>query len=200
MNADRSIRHGAALLLLGCAAGCAGNGEGLDQNGQPILRGRRERRRSPRIFSRSRTMSSRRSVPSATSAPARPKACSSMPRTATTCWSACRASRSRALRVKPGDPDDSYMVHKIEGAAGIDGGQMPLGRNAAAAGHHRRHPSMDHQRRAECAAPPRPLPQSFAVQTTRSAWTGPSSTAPARPRSSWPSRRTSMHRWSTAPP
>ena len=31
------------------------------------------------------------------------------------------------LRVDPGNPDASYMVHKIEGAAGIDGGQMPLG-------------------------------------------------------------------------
>ena len=31
------------------------------------------------------------------------------------------------LRVKPGDPDSSYMVHKIEGLAGITGGQMPLG-------------------------------------------------------------------------
>jgi hypothetical protein len=30
-------------------------------------------------------------------------------------------------RVKPGDPDHSYMILKIEGAAGIDGGQMPLG-------------------------------------------------------------------------
>jgi hypothetical protein len=31
------------------------------------------------------------------------------------------------LRVNPGNPDASYMVHKIEGASGIDGGQMPLG-------------------------------------------------------------------------
>lgn len=30
-------------------------------------------------------------------------------------------------RVMPGDPDHSYMVLKIEGAAGIVGGQMPLG-------------------------------------------------------------------------
>jgi methionine-rich copper-binding protein CopC len=34
---------------------------------------------------------------------------------------------SNLLRVKPGDPDDSYMILKIEGAPGIDGGQMPLG-------------------------------------------------------------------------
>ena len=31
------------------------------------------------------------------------------------------------LRVDPGNPDESYMVLKIEGAPGIEGGQMPLG-------------------------------------------------------------------------
>lgn len=30
------------------------------------------------------------------------------------------------LLVDPGNPDDSYMVWKIEGRAAIDGGQMPL--------------------------------------------------------------------------
>jgi len=31
------------------------------------------------------------------------------------------------LRVKPGDPDNSYLVHKLEGAPGISGERMPLG-------------------------------------------------------------------------
>ena len=31
------------------------------------------------------------------------------------------------MRVKPGDPDNSYLVHKVEGAAGITGAQMPFG-------------------------------------------------------------------------
>jgi methionine-rich copper-binding protein CopC len=35
--------------------------------------------------------------------------------------------QSSLLRVDPGNPDASYLVHKIEGASGIDGGQMPLG-------------------------------------------------------------------------
>jgi uncharacterized protein (TIGR03118 family) len=30
-------------------------------------------------------------------------------------------------RVKPGDPDNSYLIHKVEGTAGITGAQMPLG-------------------------------------------------------------------------
>jgi hypothetical protein len=31
------------------------------------------------------------------------------------------------LRVKPGDPTDSYVIHKLEGLAGITGSRMPLG-------------------------------------------------------------------------
>jgi uncharacterized protein (TIGR03118 family) len=31
------------------------------------------------------------------------------------------------MRVKPGDAANSYLIHKLEGAAGITGGQMPLG-------------------------------------------------------------------------
>jgi hypothetical protein len=29
------------------------------------------------------------------------------------------------LRVKPGDPANSYLIRKLEGAAGIDGVRMP---------------------------------------------------------------------------
>ena len=31
------------------------------------------------------------------------------------------------LRVKPGDPTDSYVIHKLEGLAGITGARMPFG-------------------------------------------------------------------------
>jgi hypothetical protein len=31
------------------------------------------------------------------------------------------------MRVKPGDPDNSYLIHKVEGTAGITGAQMPFG-------------------------------------------------------------------------
>lgn len=40
---------------------------------------------------------------------------------------------SRLLRVKPGQPDSSYLVHKIQGTqttVGGSGGRMPLGRAA----------------------------------------------------------------------
>lgn len=35
--------------------------------------------------------------------------------------------QSTLQRVNPGNPDESYIVHKVEGRAGIGGGQMPLG-------------------------------------------------------------------------
>jgi len=31
-------------------------------------------------------------------------------------------------RISPGDPDNSYIIHKLEGGPGIVGGQMPLNR------------------------------------------------------------------------
>lgn len=39
------------------------------------------------------------------------------------------AARNRpgAVRVIPGDPDNSYLIHKLEGAPGIFGLRMPLG-------------------------------------------------------------------------
>ena len=30
------------------------------------------------------------------------------------------------FRVNPGNPDDSYLIHKLEGREGIVGGRMPL--------------------------------------------------------------------------
>ncbi len=37
------------------------------------------------------------------------------------------AERPEMLRVKPGDPESSYIVWKVEGRPEITGGQMPLG-------------------------------------------------------------------------
>jgi hypothetical protein len=31
------------------------------------------------------------------------------------------------MRVKPGEPANSYVIHKLEGAAGISGARMPFG-------------------------------------------------------------------------
>ena len=36
------------------------------------------------------------------------------------------ARKPGAIRVVPGDPDNSYLVHKIEGRSGIVGARMPI--------------------------------------------------------------------------
>jgi hypothetical protein len=38
---------------------------------------------------------------------------------------AASTTKSGALRVIPGDPDNSYLIHKIEGRSGIVGERMP---------------------------------------------------------------------------
>jgi hypothetical protein len=128
MLLDRS-RSWIALFLVGCAAGCAGNGNGLNQNGQPIA-----------------------TAGSSSSGPITADFESIQEHVFTPICSVCHIGASapeglqldaahsynllvgvpsqeqpNLLRVKPGDPANSYMVHKIEGLAGIDGGQMPLG-------------------------------------------------------------------------
>jgi len=37
------------------------------------------------------------------------------------------AEQPAVLRVSPGNPDSSYIIRKLQGTAGISGGQMPLG-------------------------------------------------------------------------
>ena len=131
MRVDR-YRSWAGLLLIGCAAGCTGNGQGLNQNGQPISGGG--------------------TSGGAPGGPVTADFQSIQDNVFTPICSVCHIGASapeglqldaahsynllvgvpsneqpNLLRVKPGDPDNSYMVHKIEGpSAGITGGQMPL--------------------------------------------------------------------------
>jgi Bacterial Ig-like domain len=128
-----------SLLIAGLTAGCAGNGDGLNQQGDPI--------------GSSSSSSSSSSGGSASSGGAVTADFQSIQDNVfTPICSKCHigASAPEGLqldaahsynllvgvpsvedgsldRVKPGDPDHSYMVLKIEGAMGIVGGQMPLG-------------------------------------------------------------------------
>jgi hypothetical protein len=117
----------ALLLLVACVAGCAGNGDGLDANGQPITPG------------------------SMASGPIQPTLESIEENVFTPICSKCHigagapeglqldaahayndlvgvpsAEEPSFLRVNPGNPNSSYMILKIENAMGIEGGQMPL--------------------------------------------------------------------------
>ena len=126
----------AALAVAALISGCAGNGEGLDQSGQPI----------------GSSSSSSSGGGSSSGGAVTADFQSIQDNVFTPICSKCHigasapeglqldaahsynllvgvpsVEQSTLERVKPGDPDHSYMVLKIEGAPGIDGGQMPLG-------------------------------------------------------------------------
>jgi hypothetical protein len=125
MQIDR-LSFWAALSLVGGAAGCAGNGVGLDQNGQPIGGGG-----GGPITADLRSIQDNVFTPICSQCHIGASAPFGLQLDAAHSYNLLvgvpSAEQSNLLRVKPGDPDNSYMVHKIEGAAGIVGGRMPLG-------------------------------------------------------------------------
>jgi len=127
MQIDRCGRW-AALLMLGCAAGCAGNGEGLDQNGQPISGGGST---GGPISADFQSIQDHVFTPICSKCHIGASAPEGLQLDSAHSYNLLvgvpSAEQPNLLRVKPGDPDDSYMVHKIEGLSGIVGGRMPLG-------------------------------------------------------------------------
>jgi hypothetical protein len=127
------------LLIAGLTSGCAGNGEGLNQQGEPI---------GSSSSSSSSSSGGSTSSGGAVTADFRSIQDNVFTPICSKCHIGASAPEGLQLdaahsynllvgvpsaedgsldRVKPGDPDSSYMVLKIEGAAGIVGGQMPLG-------------------------------------------------------------------------
>jgi hypothetical protein len=128
MQIDR-LKVWAALLLAGCAAGCAGNGQGLDQNGQPISAGGSSS--GGPVTADFQSIQDNVFTPICSKCHIGAGAPEGLQLDAAHSYNLLvgvpSVEQPTLLRVKPGDPDDSYMVHKIEGLAGISGGQMPLG-------------------------------------------------------------------------
>jgi hypothetical protein len=119
----------AALLLAAGAAGCAGNGDGLDQNGQPISEGGA----SGPITADFQSIQDNVFTPICSKCHIGASAPEGLQLDVGHSYNLLvgvpSAEQPNLLRVKPGDPDDSYMVHKIENTSGISGGQMPLNEN-----------------------------------------------------------------------
>jgi methionine-rich copper-binding protein CopC len=117
-----------ALAALLCSAGCAGNGQGLDQNGQP---GSPDDSSSGPITADFQSIQDNVFTPICAKCHIGAGAPEGLQLDAEHSYNLLvgvpSEEQPNLLRVKPGDPDDSYMVHKIEGLPGIDGGQMPLG-------------------------------------------------------------------------
>lgn len=116
------------LSLSACAASCAGNGEGLDQNGQPISAGGGK---GGPITADFQSIQDNVFTPICSKCHIGASAPEGLQLDSTHSYNLLVGVPSNEqpnlLRVKPGDPDNSYMVHKIEGLPRIAGGQMPLG-------------------------------------------------------------------------
>ncbi len=119
----------AALGVLAGAVGCAGNGDGLDQNGQPITPGGGGS--TGPVTANFQSIQDNVFTPICSKCHIGASAPEGLQLDASHSYNSLVGVPSvedpSLLRVKPGDPDDSYMVHKIEGLPGIVGGQMPLG-------------------------------------------------------------------------
>src|SRR3982074_18966 len=117
----------AALGLVSCAAGCAGNGKGLDQNGQPIGSGGS----GGPVTADFQSIQANVFTPICSVCHIGASAPQGLQLDAAHSYNLLVGVPSNEqpslLRVKAGDPDNSYMVRKIEGLPGITGGQMPLG-------------------------------------------------------------------------
>jgi methionine-rich copper-binding protein CopC len=118
----------AALMLLAGAAGCAGNGQGLDQNGQPISMGGGS---GGPVTADFQSIQNNVFTPICSKCHIGGGAPEGLQLDAAHSYNLLvgvpSAEQPSLLRVKPSDPDSSYIVHKIEGLPGITGGQMPLG-------------------------------------------------------------------------
>src|SRR3979409_1364577 len=108
----------AALLLIGCAAGCTGNGQGLDQNGQPISPGGGGPAGGP-ITADFQSIQANVFTPICSKCHIGGSAPEGLQLDAAHSYNLLVGVPSNEqpslLRVNPGDPNDSYMVRKIEG-------------------------------------------------------------------------------------
>jgi hypothetical protein len=120
---SRTLRWTMYAVL--CAmAGCAGNGEGLDQNGRPV--GSDESELTPDLQS----IQDHVFTPICTQCHAGAAAPRGLRLDADSSYAMLVNAPSSEVpsvnRVTPGNPDASYLVQKIEGRAAV-GAQMPLG-------------------------------------------------------------------------
>jgi methionine-rich copper-binding protein CopC len=115
-------------LLAAVATGCAGNGNGLDANGNPITPGSGGGTPLTATF---QSIQDNVFTPICTKCHIGSGAPEGLQLDAAHSYSllvgVASAEQATVLRVSPGSPDNSYIIRKLQGTAGISGGQMPLG-------------------------------------------------------------------------
>jgi hypothetical protein len=114
----------ATTATLSLLAGCAGSGEGLDANGQPVTGGPQP------LLPELQSIQSQVFTPICTACHAGAAAPLGFRLDAASSFAMLVNTPSVEVpalkRVSPGHPDDSYLIQKLEGHAAV-GGQMPLG-------------------------------------------------------------------------
>ena len=120
--------HASVAMIAVCVcSACAGNGDGLDQNGRPLEGNTGS---APPPSGSFRSIQDNVFTPICTACHAGANAPLGLRLDAGNSYALLvgvpSAESPSTLRVKPGDPDNSYLVQKIEGRASV-GGRMPLG-------------------------------------------------------------------------
>jgi methionine-rich copper-binding protein CopC len=117
-----------AALLAAIATGCAGNGNGLDANGNPITPGSGGGTPLTATF---QSIQDNVFTPICTKCHIGSGAPEGLQLDAAHSYAllvgVASAEQATVLRVAPGDPDSSYIIRKLQDTPGISGGQMPLG-------------------------------------------------------------------------
>jgi hypothetical protein len=126
MSQSRAL-WSAVVVAISALTGCAGNGQGLDQNGQPIGSGGS----STPLTADLASIEANVFTPICSRCHIGAGAPEGLQLDAAHAYDLLVGVPSvedpSLLRVKPGAPDDSYMVLKIQGSPGIVGVRMPFG-------------------------------------------------------------------------
>ncbi len=121
----------ATVITVGFMTGCAGSGEGLDPNGQPIGAASGSSSGGGAVTADFQSIQDNVFTPVCSKCHIGASAPEGLQLDAAHSYNLLvgvpSVEDSRLMRVDPGNPDQSYMVLKIEGASGIVGSQMPLG-------------------------------------------------------------------------
>ncbi len=124
-----SLRRCAAPLAAALLGACAGNGDGLNANGQPITPGTNPSNNP--LTADFQSIQDNVFTPICVRCHSGAAAPEGLQLDAAHSYALLVGVPSTEIqgldRVKPGDPDNSYLVQKIEGAAGIAGARMPFG-------------------------------------------------------------------------
>ena len=113
---------------LALLAGCAGNGAGLDANGEPLGSGAAP---PPPLTANFQSIQDNVFTPICTRCHSGAGAPQGLQLDAAHSYALLVGVPSNedsgVLRIKPGAPDASYLIRKLQGSAGIVGAQMPFG-------------------------------------------------------------------------